>query len=65
MIQKDKSNPAPDEKERLKSTDKLFVIQSFANFIFFIRVLSGPVALLKFRPDIMSMISLFVHSNRA
>ena len=49
------------KKERLKSTDRLFAIQSYANFIFFNRILLGPVALLLLRSDLMSMISLFVH----
>ena len=53
------SGEIPDEKERLKST--LFAIQSFANFIVFIGMLLGPVALLQLRSDIMSMISSFVH----
>ena len=52
------SGEIPDEKERLKST--LFAIQSFANFIVFIGMLLGPVALLQLRSD-MSMISSFVH----
>ena len=51
------SGEIPDEKERLKST--LFALQSFANFIVFIGMLLGPVALLQLRSDIMSMISLF------
>ena len=34
-------------------------MQSFANFIIFIGMLLGPVALLQVRSDIMSMISLF------
>ena len=55
------SGKIPDEKDRLKSTDRLFAIQSFANFIIFIGLLLGPVALLLLRSDIMSMISLFVH----
>ena len=54
------SGKIPDEKERLKSTDR-FAIQSFANFIIFAGLLLGPVALLQLRSDIMSMISLFVH----
>ena len=37
-------------------------MQPFANFIIFIgMLLLAPVALLKLRSDIMSMISLFVH----
>ena len=36
-------------------------MQSFANFIIFIGMLLGPVALLQLRSDIMSMISLFEH----
>ena len=55
------SGRTPDEKERLKSTDRLFSMQSFANFIFNYGMLLGPVALLLLRSDIMSMISLFVH----
>ena len=49
------------KKERLKSTDRLFALQSFPNFIIFIGMLLGPVALLLLRSDIMYMISLFVH----
>ena len=48
-----------DEKERLKSTDRLFAMQSFANFTIFIGMQLRPVSLL--RSDIMSMISLCVH----
>ena len=55
------SGKIPDEKERLKSTDRLFAIQSLANFIIFIGMLLGPIALLLLKSDIMSMISLFVH----
>ena len=55
------SGKTPGEKERLKSTERLFTILSFANFIIFIGVLLGPVALLVLTIDIMSMISLFVH----
>ena len=36
-------------------------MQSFANFIIFIGMLLGPVALLQLRSDIISMISLFEH----
>ena len=54
------SRKIPDEKERSESTDRLFAMQSFANSIFFIRILLGPVALLQLRSD-MSMISLYVH----
>ena len=55
------SGKTPDEKERLKSKDRLFAIQSFTNFIIFMGIVLGPVALLLLRSDIMSMISLFVH----
>ena len=55
------SGKNPGEKERLKSTERLFTILSFANFIIFMGVLLGPVALLVLTIDIMSMISLFVH----
>ena len=55
------SGKIPDEKERLKRTDRLFTIQSLANFIIFIGMLLGPIALLQLKSDIMSMISLFVH----
>ena len=55
------SGKIPDEKERLKSTDRSSAIQSFAYFIIFIGMLLGPVALLRLRSDMMSMISLFVH----
>ena len=55
------SGNIPDEKERLKCTDRLFAVQSFANFIILIGMLLSPFALLQLRSD-MSMISLFVHS---
>ena len=55
------SGNIPDEKERLKCTDGLFAVQSFANFIILIGMLLSPFALLQLRSD-MSMISLFVHS---
>ena len=54
------SGKALDEKERLKSADRLFAMQSFANFIIFIGMLLGLVALSILRSD-MSMMSLFVH----
>ena len=54
------SRKTPDEKERLKSTDRLFAIQSFANFIIFIGMLLDPVVLLVLRSDIMHMVSLLV-----
>ena len=37
------SGKIPDGKERLKSTDRLLAIQSFANFIIFIGMLLGPI----------------------
>ena len=43
------SGKIPDEKGRLKSTDRLFVIKSFANFISFLGMLLGPVALFQLR----------------
>ena len=46
--------------ERLKSTERLSAIQSYANFIIFIGMLLGPVALSQPRSDIMST-SSFVH----
>ena len=55
------SGKIPDEKERLKCTDRLFAVQSFANFIILIGMLLSPFALLQLRSDISSMISLFVH----
>ena len=55
------SGKIPDEKQRLKTTGRLFAIQFFANFIIFIGILLGPVSLLQLRSDIMSMNSLFVH----
>ena len=55
------SGKTSDEKERLKSTVRLFAVESFANFIIFIGELLGPVASLLPRPDVMSMIPLFVH----
>ena len=55
------SGKIPDEKERLKSTDRLLATQYFVNFIIFIGMLLGPVPLLQLRSDVMFMISLFVH----
>ena len=49
------------KKERLQSTDRLFAIQSFNNFIISIGMLLGPVALLLLTSDVMCMISLFVY----
>lgn len=47
----------PDGKDVLQSTDRLFPIQSFDNFVIFIRMLLGPVALLLLKSNIMSMIT--------
>ena len=47
------SGKIPDEKGRLKSTDRLFVIKSFANFTSFLGMLLGPVALFQLRSDIV------------
>ena len=55
------SGKIPDEKERLKTTGRLFAIQFFANSIIFIGILLGPVSLLQLKSDIMSMNSLSVH----
>ena len=55
------SGKIPDGKERLKSTDRLLAIQSFANFIIFIGMLLGPIRCSVTTKDIMSMIALYVH----
>ena len=56
------SGKTPDEKERLsKSTDRLFAIQSFGNFMILLGMLLYSAALLLLRSDIMSVISLFLH----
>ena len=57
------SGKIPDEKERLKRTDRLFAIQSLANFIIFIGMLLGPIALLQLKSDILSNFFICAWSN--
>ena len=54
------------QKGRLKSTDRLFVIKSFANFISFLGMLLGPVALFQLRSDIVYdfLICAWFNENR-